>query len=298
VGIGWWLSRMNLGGAAQHLPPLRDLGIPFRASRRGVLRPVLLLCCLGAAIAAAAALDRLPSPERVADGWRELRAADFGNPLQRLGDWLSPASTAPATAEHKAATSIRRLPSPPVGMQKRARLASAGSVAPAPNAAGPEPVTDAAPAIEPAVEAASPLAAEPPDSRAGASAARSALHVAAAPTPAPPLRIELAADNYTVLPGEPAARIEVRRRGSLQGDVSFVWSTMSASAQPERDFIASGPRAEQIPAGVSSVTLLVPIVSDVTRSQSRVFYVSIGEPGGGAELGSNSRASVLITGGN
>ncbi len=120
---------------------------------------------------------------------------------------------------------------------------------------------------------------------------------AALPTPAVPLLLELAADSYTVLPGEPAARIEVRRRGNLRGDVSFVWSTESASALPERDFIASGPRAEQMPAGVSSVTLLVPIVSDATRSDSRVFYVRITEPGGGAELGTNSRAAVLVAGG-
>ena len=53
-----------------------------------------------------------------------------------------------------------------------------------------------------------------------------------------------------------------------------------------------------MPAGVNSVTLLVPIVSDATRTESRVFYVTIGEPGGGAELGPNARASVLVAGGN
>ena len=124
------------------------------------------------------------------------------------------------------------------------------------------------------------------------------LHAATATSANPPPHIELTADNYTVLPGEPAAHVVVRRRGSLQGDVSFVWSTEGASALPERDFIASGPRAEQIPAGVNSVTLLVPIVSDGTRNESRVFYVTIGTPGGGAELGTNARASVLVTGGN
>jgi hypothetical protein len=111
------------------------------------------------------------------------------------------------------------------------------------------------------------------------------------------MSLELAADSYTVLPGEPAARIEVRRHGNLRGDVSFLWSTESASALPERDFIPSGPRAEQMPAGVSSVTLLVPIVGDATRKDSRLFYVTIAEPGGGAELGANSRAAVLVAGG-
>ena len=45
------------------------------------------------------------------------------------------------------------------------------------------------------------------------------------------------------------------------------------------------------------MTLLVPIVSDATRSQSRVFYVAIGETGGGAELGDNERAAILMPGG-
>jgi hypothetical protein len=90
----------------------------------------------------------------------------------------------------------------------------------------------------------------------------------------------------------------VRRRGNLLGDVSFVWATEGASAQAERDFVASGPRAEQIPAGVSSVTLLVPIISDAARIESRVFYVTIAEPGGGAALGANTRASVLVAGGD
>jgi len=42
----------------------------------------------------------------------------------------------------------------------------------------------------------------------------------------------------------------------------------------------------------------VPIISDAARSESRVFYVTIAEPGGGAELGANTRASVLVAGGN
>jgi hypothetical protein len=187
----------------------------------------------------------------------------------------------------------------------RATLAGAiqrhgrSNVTTAPTAALEAPAATPEPGPELAPAAALPEAAEQPTGAAAASSATSGrLHLAAILSAPPQPRIELAADSYTVLPGEPAARIEVRRRGNLQGDVSFVWSTESASAQPERDFIASGPRAEQMPAGVTSMTLLVPIVSDATRTESRVFYVTIGEPGGGAELGTNARASVLVAGGN
>jgi serine/threonine protein kinase len=277
VGIGWWLSRMNLSGAAPHLPTLQELHVARPPARRLPQRPVMLLCALGVSIAAAAALDRLPSPRILANGWQELRATHLSNPLQRLGDWLSPAPAALPDTPHKSVASVRHPAATAGSIQRHAHTASSGTATSARNEATPEVVTDVAAAEQSATES----AAQP---------------VAAAATPPP--HIELTADNYTVLPGEPAAHVVVRRRGNLQGDVSFVWSTEGASAQPERDFIASGPRAEQIPAGVSSVTLLVPIVSDGTRTESRVFYVSIGEPGGGAELGPNARASVLVTGGN
>jgi hypothetical protein len=84
----------------------------------------------------------------------------------------------------------------------------------------------------------------------------------------------------------------------LQGDVSFAWWTEGASAAAGRDYIDWGRRAEQIPAGRSSITLLVPIVSDPTRrGRSRVFHVVIGDAGGGAELGDTARAAVLMPGG-
>ena len=291
IGIGWWLSRMSLGGAAVHLPTLRELSVPRRPARRVPPRPVLLLCGLGVAIVAAAALDRLPTPQRLANGWRELRATNPGNPLQRLGDWLSPAPAATPAVEHKTASSVRRMSSATGSIQRRARVGSSGPVA---STRG-----EAAPIYESAAVSAVDLTpADADQAEYQGSAASSTLRVAVAGSASPPPHIELSADNYTVLPGEPAAHVVVRRRGSLQGDVSFVWSTEGASARPERDFIASGPRAEQIPAGTSSVTLLVPIVSDGTRNESRVFYVTVGEPGGGAELGPNVRASVLVTGGN
>ena len=300
VGIGWWMSRMNLGGAAAHLPTLRELCIPRPPARRIPPRPVVLLCGLGVAIAAAAALDRLPTPQRLANGWREFRATSFGNPLQRLGDWLSPAPAATPATPHTIVDTRRHTPATTGSIQRHAHVGGTGPAAPARDEDLAEVVTDTAPANTSvaATAAEATRTTDAPRAENQGSPPGSALHAAAATSANPPPHIELTADNYTVLPGEPAAHVVVRRRGSLQGDVSFVWSTEGASALPERDFIASGPRAEQIPAGVNSVTLLVPIVSDGTRNESRVFYVTIGTPGGGAELGANARASVLVTGGN
>lgn len=289
VGIGWWLSHLDLGAAAPQLPALSELCTPPPAQRRNLWRPALLFACLGVAIAAAAALDALPSPQRLTHAWSVLRTKSFDNPLQRLGDWLSPTEATPVTVESRATTPSRRTPPVAAGVQKRARPGSAEPAAPA-----TAPAADASVITTAEAPAGAPLN----SAHNSTGTAKGTTRLAVASSSSPPQRIELSTDNYSVLPGEPAARIEVRRRGNLQGDVSFVWSTVGASAQPERDFIASGTRAEQIPAGVNSVTLLVPIVSNPTRTDSRVFYVTIAEPAGGAELGPNTRASVLIAGGN
>jgi serine/threonine protein kinase len=273
VGVAWWLGRMRLGRAARRLPALETLATmpPLRRPR---WRPLLLVSVLAAAVAAAAALDRLPDRATVASGLSELRdsATQLPGLVQRLGDWLSPtASPVPASAAIKAPAVDARRPAPPRG--KKTRLAAIDRPADAAAIAPPATVSegDSAAAVEPVA--------------------------AVEPAPAP-ARIELSADNYTVMPGESAARILVQRRGgNLQGDVSFVWWTESASARPERDYIDWGRRAEQIPAGRSSVTLLVPIVSDALRRESRVFYVGIGAAGGGAELGDNARAAILMPGG-
>ena len=300
LGIGWWLGRMNLGAAAARLPSLRELMSPPPPARSNLVRPAVLAACLGATIVVAARLDRLPSSEHLSQGWHELRAVAQGNPLRRLGDWMSPSVTTTSTAGRRAPDSTRHAAAG--GNQRRGRIVSKDPATPA-------PVADAPAAGASAVDA-QPVDAQPAPGQAAAestntlvSSERSSSTTADSPlrlaaSKAPPMHLEFSTDNYTVLPGEPAARVEVRRRGNLLGDVSFVWSTEAASAQPERDFVASGPRAEQIPAGTSSVTLLVPIISDAARSESRVFYVTIAEPGGGAELGANTRASVLVAGGN
>jgi serine/threonine protein kinase len=280
VGVSWWLARMGLGRAAERLPTLQQLAALPAPRRRRLRRPQLLAASLGATIATAAMLGRLPSVQTVSQGWSELRATTLANPLRRLGDWLSPAASTLPSADRKSATTRLKPVVVATSGSRRGRISNPASA-----------VTKAsAPVISVPTEGVLTSNIEEP----GATAAP-APEVRS--TPDLPMSLELTADSYTVLPGEPAARIEVRRHGNLRGDVSFLWSTESASALPERDFIASGPRAEQMPAGVSSVTLLVPIVGDATRKDSRVFYVTIAEPGGGAELGANSRAAVLLAGG-
>lgn len=276
VGVAWWLAQMRLGRATRRLPAL-DALVLLPPPRRSWLRPLLLMSGLAVAIAAAAALDRLPDRAMLMAGLSELISAEEAAPalLHRLGDALSPGVAVPAVPV-PAAPAVRVTPPVVKGTphSRKLRLATADLPSrPANSSAAAE--TSAADAL------AAPRAVE---AGPGASVGTAL--------------VELSADHYTVLPGESAARIVVRRHGRLQGDVSFAWWTESASAAAGRDYVDWGRRAEQIPAGHNSITLLVPIVSDATRrGQSRVFYVAIGDTGGGAELGDTARAAVLMPGG-
>ena len=281
VGVAWWLARMRLPAATKRLPALEALAT-LPAPRRPLLRPLLLVSLLGATLAAAGSYRGLPPAATLDAGWRALSVAVTAAPqlLQRVGDWLSPRE-APATSAVAVAAATRvTVPTarPAAAVRRRLKVAAIDR----PSAPAQAPVAEA-PAVDDDAADAMPAA-----------ALAAANGSAAVPQPA---RIELSADNYTVLPGESAAHIVVRRRGALQGDVSFVWWTEAASAAASRDYIDWGRRAEQIPAGHNSVTLLVPIVSDAARRESRLFYVMIGAAGGGAELGSNARAAVLMPGG-
>jgi len=107
-------------------------------------------------------------------------------------------------------------------------------------------------------------------------------------------RIDLAADSISVSPADPAARIVVRRSGSLRGDAKFSWWTESGTAKPGHDFVPVAPREEQIGDGKNAVTLYVPLIIDSRRRQPKSFYVVIGSPSPGASLGAHTLAMVTI----
>jgi hypothetical protein len=110
----------------------------------------------------------------------------------------------------------------------------------------------------------------------------------------PRSRIELAADTIDVPLTDPAARIIVRRRGSLQGNATFTWWTESGTAKPGQDFIAVSPHQEVIEEGKNSVSLFIPVVGDATRQQPKSFYVVINDPGSGVTLGARTLTMVTI----
>jgi hypothetical protein len=110
-----------------------------------------------------------------------------------------------------------------------------------------------------------------------------------------PARIELLASTVVTPPGEPFARVQVRRRDNLQAPVSFKWWTETGSAQVNRDFLGIEPRLEWIPAGTGTVELRVPLLADPTRNQPRTFYVKIeGAGSSNVVLGSRTLTQVSV----
>jgi hypothetical protein len=109
-----------------------------------------------------------------------------------------------------------------------------------------------------------------------------------------PPRLEFSAPSYVVGGTEPAARIVIRRNGSTEGDLSFVWWTEEASAKADVDYASLGRRIERIPSGTDKITVYVPIISTPLRHEITQFYVALGEPGSLHSNGSGSRSLVTI----
>jgi hypothetical protein len=118
---------------------------------------------------------------------------------------------------------------------------------------------------------------------------------AATVVPAPePAQISLTADRYIVAPGGTSARVSVRRSGATNAAASFVWWADGSGAKSGRDFVAQARRPAAMAAGASHMDLLVPIIANPARRHTELFYVSIGQPGTGAQLGSIRKAAVII----
>ncbi|HEY6644686.1 protein kinase domain-containing protein [Povalibacter sp.] len=155
---------------------------------------------------------------------------------------------------------------------------SAVSAPPSPEGTSPAPQS-AAPAVAPAAPVAQEAkpAAGPVESMGGGIS-----------------KIMFDKDTYVATESDGSVRIAVKRTGSVRKAVTFQWSLTPNSAEAANDFAAIGPDTETIPAGVRSVIITVPLVSDAVKESTELFLVEISNPGEGAELGELARAAVII----
>jgi hypothetical protein len=147
----------------------------------------------------------------------------------------------------------------------------------------------AEPPLPPATahEAPLPLA----DSRAAAAG-----EPAVAPQPAAsarPALIEMTVPTVEVAAGEVSARVMVRRKGNLRGEVGFTWWTESGTAKPGTDFTPVVPQVAHMGDRQTGVALMIPLLKS-SRAQSKSFYVVIDMPEGNAKLGERALAMVTL----
>jgi serine/threonine protein kinase len=268
-----WLSAFDWSKAAARLPPLLTLvRVPPRRRPRWAA-PALGTAAVLAAVAAAL--------------WARAYF-DAGGPTP-TGDSATQSDAPPPQSDGSAAQ-----PTPPTSSTATQPTPTAHSTATQP----PPPARSAAGQPTATAPAATPGPTPPPPSspaNARTRLAASSRGVETVETSAlPRSRVELAADTIDVPLTDPAARIVVRRRGSLQGDATFTWWTESGTAKPGQDFMAVSPHQEVIEDGKSSVSLFIPVVGDATRQQPKSFYVVINDPGPGVTLGARTLTMVTI----
>jgi hypothetical protein len=129
-------------------------------------------------------------------------------------------------------------------------------------------------------------------------AARKPAAATIAPRPAPaaagPIVLEFDKDTYVATESDGSVRIVVERHGSKEQAVRFRWNLRSNSAEQGTDFAGIGPGTEQIPAGASTATLTIPLVSDAVVENTEVFLVEIEPAQSGVTLGERSHAAVIV----
>jgi serine/threonine protein kinase len=210
----------------------------------------------------------------------------------------APTATVPDSAPPAAAANTAPRAEPPVSAAAKPAPERKPPVETAPRAvltaAPPEtqPVTSAPPPAAPAPQpgpAAPVVRTEPPRDVAAAAAATAAL------APGRAGRIAFAGETFNVSERDALARIElVRSRGS-QGRVGVHWETEDITAMRDTDYADMGDQVAWFDNGQTRVTLLVPLVVGGDVKDLRAFRVRIKDPEGGAELGGETEAMVVIS---
>jgi len=115
-----------------------------------------------------------------------------------------------------------------------------------------------------------------------------------APSPPAPGTLSWSSDRYVVWPGNSVVHLSVQRLDGTDGTASFEWWTEPAGARSGVDYIGVRANAARLADGEQTLPLSVRILANPARRHTEMFYVMIGNPGGGATLGELHRATVFI----
>jgi serine/threonine protein kinase len=184
---------------------------------------------------------------------------------------------------------------PPAG-QTETEVITSEPVAPARPTAGRRSGQSAPPASSaPTEEVTAPPAASAPSS--GTTASSATPNPGAAPSNPLAARsgsIQFEKDTFVVTESDGSVSLQVRRSGSTRGVLSFRWTLRSNSAEAGADYAGIGPGLEQIPSGVSTATVTIPLVSDAIVENTELFLVELEVLDEGVSIGELGHAAVII----
>jgi hypothetical protein len=106
--------------------------------------------------------------------------------------------------------------------------------------------------------------------------------------------IEFEKDTFVATESDGTVRLSVKRTGSTKRPAKFRWTLHSNSAVAGEDFAAIGPEVEEIPAGVRTAVLTIPLVNDGLVENTELFLVELSQAEGGPAVGEQARAAVII----
>lgn len=270
------ISGLGCTQVRQQLTPPHEIAGVERPRRSGWMTGVLvLLLMLLAAAALAMWQGWLPTPRIVA---RLLPAATV------------PASNPPSTAlpaampsEQAAAPETDTAPEP----------APQQSAPPAPEPATAAP-SASRPQVQPSAAKSAPTPAQGEPAAKAATAADTATTAKSAAAAAGPSVVSFDKDTYVATESDGAVKLTVKRTRNLRSAATFRWTLIPNSAMAGDDFAAIGPGTETIPAGHSSITLTIPLVSDAIKEPTELFLVELNTVDDSARIGELARAAVII----
>jgi serine/threonine protein kinase len=258
-----WIDAMELGAAAQRVPPANELlEAPGEKPRRfhmfAAAAAIAALIGVGYWFSISSDSPAFPPPasQPAAENWAQPPSA----PAANAHPANAPATSAPAISEPSIGAP------PPMAITSQLAPPAPATIAVA-KPAPPGPAANAVPAA----------AAAATESRAASG----------------PARIEMVSDTLDVLPTDTAVHVTVRRKGNLHGVASFTWWTESGTAKPGTDFSPVLPHVQQMQDGESGAVLTVPLLSTL-RAQPKGFYVGIESGEGGAQIGARALTQVTL----
>jgi serine/threonine protein kinase len=107
-------------------------------------------------------------------------------------------------------------------------------------------------------------------------------------------KIRFSADTYRIRSRENFAEIQIRRSPGFDGDTTFVWWTEPVSAKAGIDYVPQARMTQLLPKGRHLASLFIRIIPNVSRKNSAMFYVNVGDPSNGATVSHLAHTAILL----